>query len=87
MDLSTRYLGMELKHPIIASASPMTSTLDRIRALEDAGAAAVVGDKIVVRTVQGTFTYKVSAEPFTVRPTAAEVLQPIPDRDRPPAHP
>ena len=42
MDLSTRYLGMELKHPIIASASPLTSTLDGIRTLEDAGAAAVV---------------------------------------------
>jgi dihydroorotate dehydrogenase (fumarate) len=42
MDLSTKYLGLELKHPIIASASPLTSTLDGIRALEDAGAAAVV---------------------------------------------
>lgn len=42
MDLATRYLGLELKHPIIASASPLTSTLDGIRTLEDAGAAAVV---------------------------------------------
>ena len=32
----------ELAHPIIASASPLTSTVDGIRALEDAGAAAVV---------------------------------------------
>lgn len=42
MDLSTEYLGMKLKHPIIASASPLTSTLDGIRMLEDAGAAAVI---------------------------------------------
>jgi dihydroorotate dehydrogenase (fumarate) len=42
MDLSTEYLGMKLKHPIIASASPLTSTLDGIRTLEDAGAAAVI---------------------------------------------
>ncbi len=42
MDLSTCYLGFKLRHPIIASASPLTSTLDGIRALEDAGAAAVV---------------------------------------------
>src|ERR1035441_7596947 len=42
MDLSTKYLGMELKHPIVASASPLTSTLDGIRALEEAGAAAVI---------------------------------------------
>ena len=33
---------MTLEHPIIASASPLTSTVDGIRALEDAGAAAVV---------------------------------------------
>ena len=33
---------MQLAHPIIASASPLTSTVDGIRALEDAGAAAVV---------------------------------------------
>lgn len=42
MDLSTKYLGLNLRHPVIASASPLTSTVDGIRALEDAGAAAVV---------------------------------------------
>jgi dihydroorotate dehydrogenase (fumarate) len=42
MNLATRYLGLELEHPIVASASPLTSTVDGIRALEDAGAAAVV---------------------------------------------
>jgi dihydroorotate dehydrogenase (fumarate) len=41
-DLSTTYLGLKLKHPIIASASPLTASVDGIRALEDAGAAAVV---------------------------------------------
>lgn len=42
MDLSTRYLGLTLKHPIIASSSPLSETLDGIKRLEDAGAAAVV---------------------------------------------
>ena len=42
IDLSTRYLGLRLEHPLVASASPLTSTVDGIRALEDAGAAAVV---------------------------------------------
>ena len=42
MDLATRYLGLELLHPLIASASPLTSTVEGIRVLEDAGAAAVV---------------------------------------------
>jgi dihydroorotate dehydrogenase (fumarate) len=42
MDLATRYLGLALRNPLIASASPLTGTLDGLRRLEDAGAAAVV---------------------------------------------
>ncbi|MCP5419302.1 MAG: dihydroorotate dehydrogenase-like protein [Gammaproteobacteria bacterium] len=42
MDLSTSYMGLQLKHPIVASASPLSANLDGIKRLEDAGAAAVV---------------------------------------------
>jgi len=42
MDLTTRYMGLELKNPLVASASPLTGNLDDIRSLEDAGAAAIV---------------------------------------------
>ena len=42
MDLTTRYLGMTLRNPLIASASPLTGNLDNIRQLEDFGAGAVV---------------------------------------------
>lgn len=42
MDLKTTYLGLELKHPIVASASPISRTLDGIRRMEDAGASAIV---------------------------------------------
>jgi dihydroorotate dehydrogenase (fumarate) len=42
MDLSTSYMGMRLKNPVVASASPLSQTLDGIRRLEDAGASAVV---------------------------------------------
>lgn len=42
MDISTTYLGMNLKNPIVPSASPLSTTLSGIRRLEDAGAAAVV---------------------------------------------
>lgn len=42
VDLRTRYLGLDLVHPIVASASPLSKTLDGIRRLEDAGAAAIV---------------------------------------------
>ena len=42
IDLTTKYLGFTLKNPIIASASPITNSLDGIKRLEDHGAAAVV---------------------------------------------
>jgi dihydroorotate dehydrogenase (fumarate) len=42
MDLSTTYLGLELKNPLVASASPLSRSLESARRLEDAGIAAVV---------------------------------------------
>lgn len=42
MDLSTTYLGLTLKNPIVPSASPLSRSLDNIRRMEDEGAAAVV---------------------------------------------
>ncbi|MFL6256522.1 MAG: dihydroorotate dehydrogenase-like protein [Pyrinomonadaceae bacterium] len=42
MDLTTSYMGLRLKNPVVASASPLSNTLDGIRRLEDAGAAGVV---------------------------------------------
>jgi len=41
-DLSTTYLGLQLKNPVIASASPISKKLDGIKKLEEAGASAVV---------------------------------------------
>lgn len=42
IDLSTRYLGLELTSPLVASASPLCETIDNVRQMEDAGAGAVV---------------------------------------------
>ncbi len=42
IDLSTNYLGLKLKSPLVASASPMCQEVGNIRRLEDAGASAVV---------------------------------------------
>ncbi|MHA1565059.1 MAG: dihydroorotate dehydrogenase-like protein [Alphaproteobacteria bacterium] len=42
LDLSTTYLGLDLKHPVIASASPLSATLEGVRALAYSGAAAIV---------------------------------------------
>ena len=42
MDLSTTYLGMKLRTPLVPSASPLSEELDKIKQMEQAGAAAVV---------------------------------------------
>jgi dihydroorotate dehydrogenase (fumarate) len=42
MDLSTTYLGMKLKNPVVASASPLSRSMESMRRLEDAGASAIV---------------------------------------------
>lgn len=42
MILQTTYMGLDLEHPLVASASPLSASVDGIRRLEDAGAAAVV---------------------------------------------
>jgi dihydroorotate dehydrogenase (fumarate) len=42
VDLRTRYLGLELAHPIVASASPLTGSIDSLKRLQDAGISAVV---------------------------------------------
>ena len=42
MDLSARYLGLDLRNPLVASASPLSGTADGVRLLADAGVGAVV---------------------------------------------
>lgn len=42
MDLTTKYLGLDLKNPIIAGASPLSNNVDTVKILEDKGVAAVV---------------------------------------------
>ena len=42
INLNTTYLGLSLKNPLVVSASPLSKNVDRVRQLEDTGAAAIV---------------------------------------------
>ena len=42
MDLTTRYLGLTLRNPLLAAASPLSHTVDGVKRLADGGVAAVV---------------------------------------------
>lgn len=71
MDLSTIYMGLRLPHPFIAGASPLSSTVDGARRLEEAGAAAIVlpslfeegreGGEVAVRSLYRDHDYPTGA--------------------------
>jgi dihydroorotate dehydrogenase (fumarate) len=42
IDLSTSYLGLKLKGPLVVSSTPLSESLDNVRRMEDAGASAIV---------------------------------------------
>ncbi len=51
-DLSTRYLGLALKNPIVPSSSPLTGKLDSALRLQEAGAAAIVMPSLFEEKIQ-----------------------------------
>ncbi len=52
IDLTTNYLGLNLKNPLVPSSSPLTGNLDDAKRLEDAGAAAIVLPSLFEESVQ-----------------------------------
>jgi dihydroorotate dehydrogenase (fumarate) len=53
MDLTTRYLGLNLRTPLVPSASPLSNEIDNIKKMEDAGASAVVLHSLFEEQVRG----------------------------------
>ena len=51
-DLSTKYLGIDLKNPIILGASNLVTNIDNIKKAEDAGAAAIVYKSLFEEQIQ-----------------------------------
>jgi dihydroorotate dehydrogenase (fumarate) len=80
MSLTTQYLGLTLKNPMVASASPLNSKIDNLRRLEDAGASAIVLPSLFQEQIEAeaeTHTSRVEAfaesspEALSYFPTAA----------------
>ncbi len=80
-DLSTQYLGLNLKNPLVVSASPLSERTENIRQMEDSGAAAVVleslfEEQIEVESRQLDLALSSGTESF------AESLSYLPDMNR-----
>ncbi len=80
-DLSTKYLGLNLKNPVVVSPSPLTEQIGNILRMEDAGAAAVVlhslfEEQILIESLQLNEALSAGTESF------AESLSYFPDMTR-----
>lgn len=53
MNLKTKYLGLELKNPLMPGASPLVDNIDNIKRLEDAGASAIVMHSLFAEQIEG----------------------------------
>ena len=42
MNLTTKYLGLNLRTPLVPSASPLSEDIENLKRMEDAGASAIV---------------------------------------------
>jgi dihydroorotate dehydrogenase (fumarate) len=80
VDLRTHYLGLELRNPLVPSASPLGGKLDMLKRLEEAGAAAIV--------LPSLFEEQIEHEEMTVhwvletgRESFAEALSYFPELD------
>src|SRR5579862_2317591 len=81
MNLRTKYLGLELKHPIVASASPLSKNVDGVKRLAEGGASAIVLFSLFEEQIRfeqeslefliGRSTYS-SAESLNYFPASAE---------------
>lgn len=81
VDLSTTYLGLKLKNPLVASASPLSKKVETVQRLEDSGVAAVVmyslfEEQIIHESTELNFYLENGTESF------AEALSYFPDMEK-----
>jgi dihydroorotate dehydrogenase (fumarate) len=88
-DLTTAYLGLHLRNPLVASSSPLSADLDNIRKMEDAGAAAIVMHSLFEEKIEITTQTSAPAgdgaeglaESLASRPDLREIYLPDADTD------
>ena len=84
IDLSTTWLGMPLAHPVMASSSPLTGTVESLRRLEDAGVSAATLPSLFEEQLEHEAEQLVAlvdygAESFGEAPSG--YLPPLPEAD------
>jgi dihydroorotate dehydrogenase (fumarate) len=78
IDLKTTYLGMELKNPLVASASPLGKDLDALRRMEDAGCSAIVLHSLFEEQI-AVDSNELDRQYWNAANVGAEAMQMFPD--------
>lgn len=68
VDFSTSYLGIALSHPLVASASPLSGTLEGVKRLDRAGVSAIVLESLFQEEIESEFADLVTAAADKHRP-------------------
>ncbi len=79
-DLKTSYLGLELKNPLVASASPLTENFSKVKKIEDVGVAAIVMHSLFEEQIT-LESYDLDDALFQGTDYFAEALSYFPDMD------
>mgnify|MGYP001168649195 CR=1 FL=1 len=70
MDLTTQYLGLTLRNPLIPSASPISNKIDNLKRMEEAGAAAIV--------LESLFEEQIRVEESDLKPARSTAAKAMP---------
>jgi len=72
--LETTYLGLNLKNPIVVASSGLTGSLEKIKALEEAGAAAVVIKSLFEEQINNEVSHLINKDPQNLYPEAEDYI-------------
>lgn len=72
--LNTTYLGLQLKNPIVVASSGLTNSVEKIKALEKAGAAAVVLKSLFEEQINGEVSNLLAKDPQNSYPEAEDYI-------------
>lgn len=74
-NLETIYMGLKLKNPVVVASSGLTNSVEKIKSLEEAGAAAVVLKSIFEEQINNEVTYLINKDPQNQYPEAEDYIR------------
>ena len=72
--MNTKYMGLNLKNPVVVASSGLTNSVDRIKELEEAGAAAVVLKSIFEEQINSEVSHLMNKDPQNLYPEAEDYI-------------